>query len=142
MPRYSGVVVMPASERPHVLVVDDEPDILEFVERALRRAYAVTTCGGADEALALIRQNQFDAIVTDHKMPRTSGLELLERLADTNAAMARILLSGYTESPEVDRALVMGRLDAHAVKPIDSRSLLDVVARAIAKRRGAANDGR
>ena len=117
-------------------MVDDEPDILDFVERALRRSYEVTTCGGAEEALALIAVRRFDAIVTDHKMPRTSGLELLDRLADTDAAMARILLSGYTESPEVDRALITGRLDAHAVKPIDSRSLLDVVGRAIAKRRG------
>ena len=126
-----------AATRPEVLVVDDEPDILEFVERALRRAYDVTTCGGADEALALVSQRRFAAIVTDHKMPRTSGLELLGMLADTDGAMARILLSGYSESPEVDRALVTGNLDAYAVKPIDSGSLIDVIARAIAKRRGS-----
>jgi DNA-binding NtrC family response regulator len=125
-----------AATRPEVLVVDDEPDILEFVERALRRSYEVTTCGGADEALALMAQRRFAAIVTDHKMPRTSGLELLGMLADTDNAMARILLSGYTESPEVDRALMTGRLDAHAVKPIDSRSLIDIIGRAIAKRTG------
>ena len=127
---------MSAEERLEVLVVDDEPDILEFVERALRRSYEVTTCGGAEEALALVARRRFAAIVTDHKMPRTSGLELLDRLATADAAMARVLLSGYTESPEVDRALMMGSLDAHALKPIDSRSLLEVLARAIAKRRG------
>jgi two-component system, NtrC family, response regulator HupR/HoxA len=125
---------MMAGARPEVLVVDDEPDILEFVERALRRAYEVTTCGGADEALALVSQRRFAAIVTDHKMPRTSGLELLAMLAHTDDAMARILLSGYTESPEVDRALIAGSLDAHAVKPIDSRTLLETIAKAIAKR--------
>jgi len=121
--------------RLEVLVVDDEPDILEFVERALRRTYEVTTCGGADEALVLVSQRRFDAIVTDHKMPRTSGLELLGLLAHTDTAMARVLLSGYTESPEVDRALISGTLDAHAVKPIDSKSLLEIIDRAIAKRR-------
>jgi DNA-binding NtrC family response regulator len=126
-----------AEERLEVLVVDDEPDILEFIERALRRSYAVTTCGGAEEALALVARRRFAAIVTDHKMPKTSGLELLDRLATADATMARVLLSGYTESPEVDRALIAGRLDAHALKPIDSRSLLEVLARAIAKRRGA-----
>jgi two-component system, NtrC family, response regulator HupR/HoxA len=136
MGRNAGTIVVMGANRLEVLVVDDEPDILEFVERALRRAYAVTTCGGADEALALVSQRRFAAIVTDHKMPRTSGLELLKQLANADDAMARILLSGYTESPEVDRALVAGSLDAHAVKPIDSRSLLDVIARAIAKRRG------
>ena len=128
------MVSMMAVDRLEVLVVDDEPDILEFVERALRRAYEVTTCGGADEALALVSQRRFAAIVTDQKMPRTSGLELLALLAHTDEAMARILLSGYTESPEVDRALVAGSLDAHAVKPIDSHSLLEVISRAIAKR--------
>ena len=122
------------ADRLELLVVDDEPDILEFVERALRRSYEVTTCGGPDEALALVGERRFAAIVTDHKMPGMSGLELLERLGAADEAMARILLSGYTESPEVDRALVTGILDAHAVKPIDSRSLMDVIARAIARR--------
>jgi DNA-binding NtrC family response regulator len=128
-------------QRLEVLVVDDEPDILEFVERALRRAYTVTTASGADEALALVAARRFAAIVTDHKMPRTSGLELLDLLAGADEAMARILLSGYTESPEVDRALVSGHLDAHAVKPIDSRSLLDIIARAIEKRRASTSTG-
>jgi hypothetical protein len=47
---------------------------------------------------------------------------------------SRSRAAAYIESPEVDRALIAGRLDAHAVKPIDSRSLLDIVNRAIAKR--------
>jgi CheY-like chemotaxis protein len=131
------MVVAGQAGRPEVLIVDDEPDILEFAERALRRTYAVTTCGSADEALALMATRQFDAIVTDHKMPRLSGLELLDRLADRDdtIAMARVLLSGYSESPEVDRALRLGRLDAHALKPIDGKGLADVISRAIARRR-------
>jgi DNA-binding NtrC family response regulator len=128
---------MMGAVRLEVLVVDDEPDILEFVERALRRTYDVTTCGGADEALALVSRRQFAAIVLDHQMPRTSGLQLLGRLPHTDDSMARILLSGYIESPEVDRALASGRLDAHAVKPIDGRSLLEIITHAIAKRRDA-----
>jgi len=63
-------------------------------------------------------------LITDHKMPRMTGLELLERIGDRHPGMVRILLSGYTDVPEVERAAATGRVHHYVVKPVDSRSLM------------------
>jgi DNA-binding NtrC family response regulator len=119
---------------PAVLVVDDEPDVLEFAVRALRRRFQVSACGSVDAALDLLGQRQFAVLVTDHKMPRRSGLELLAAVGATHPAMARVLLSGFADDAEVSRAEAAGHVDASALKPIDGHGLLDVVEQAVARR--------
>lgn len=54
-------------------VVDDEPDMLDFIERATRRTYDVVRCPNGEAALALLATTRFDLMVTDHKMPRLTG---------------------------------------------------------------------
>lgn len=110
--------------RLRLLAVDDEPDILDFLERATRNRFQVTRCGNGEDALAMLEREPFDLLITDHKMPRLTGLELLERLGDRFPAMVRILLSGYTDVPEVERAGAVGRVHHYVVKPVDSRALL------------------
>ena len=70
---------MSSQAKPRLLVVDDEPDMLEFVERVARRRFQVTSCQTADEALAELAVGDYEVLITDQKMPRVSGLELLGR---------------------------------------------------------------
>lgn len=118
----SGMVA--GAAKPRILVVDDEPDMLDFIERVTRRRFDVTRCANGEDALALLAEHEFDVLITDHKMPRMTGLELLERLADRYPKMVRVLLSGYTDVPEVHRAGAMGRVHHYVLKPVDSRALL------------------
>ena len=111
-------------DKPRILVVDDEPDMLDFIERVTRRRFDVTRCANGEDALALLTERTFDVLITDHKMPRMTGLELLERLADRYPQMVRVLLSGYTDVPEVHRAGASGRVHHYVLKPVDSRALL------------------
>lgn len=111
-------------DKPRILVVDDEPDMLDFIERVTRRRFDVTRCPNGEDALALLAEREFDVLITDHKMPRMTGLELLERLADRYPTMVRVLLSGYTDVPEVHRAGASGRVHHYVLKPVDSRALL------------------
>lgn len=111
-------------DKPRILVVDDEPDMLDFIERVTRRRFDVTRCANGEDALALLTERTFDVLITDHKMPRMTGLELLERLADRYPTMVRVLLSGYTDVPEVHRAGASGRVHHYVLKPVDSRALL------------------
>jgi adenylate cyclase len=111
-------------DKPRILVVDDEPDMLDFIERVTRRRFDVTRCANGEDALALLTERTFDVLITDHKMPRMTGLELLERLADRYPQMVRVLLSGYTDVPEVHRAGSSGRVHHYVLKPVDSRALL------------------
>ncbi len=108
-----------------MLVVDDEPDMLDFIERATRRSYEVVRCANGEDALAALALGPFDLLVTDHKMPRLTGLELLDRIGALYPAMTRVLLSGYAELPDVQRAAATGRVHHYVVKPVDSRTLLD-----------------
>lgn len=110
-----------------VLLVDDEPDILDFLERVLRRRYAVTRCASAEEAVGHLSVGAFDILITDQKMPRVSGLELLAEAARRRPAMVRLLISGYTEVPEMEQAIEDGRLHNYILKPVDSQKVLEAV---------------
>ncbi len=124
--------------RPRILVVDDEPDMLDFIERVTRRRFEVTRCTNGEDALTLLAEQEFDVLVTDHKMPRMTGLELLERLGDRHPRLVRVLLSGYTDVPDVERAGATGRVHHYVLKPVDSRGLLAGIDQAYRVRDGLA----
>ena len=63
-----------------VLIVDDEPNVLNIIKEAISTAgFQVTTCKGGDEALPLRKSHPPDLLLTDLRMPRISGLELLSK---------------------------------------------------------------
>ena len=127
--------------RRRLLVVDDEPDMLDFNERVTRRTYEVVRCQNGEDALAVLEHDRFDMMVTDHKMPRLTGLELLDRIGALYPEMTRILLSGYAELPDVQRAAATGRVHHYVVKPVDSRTLLAGLAHARSVHEGSAAFG-
>lgn len=119
-----------------LLIVDDEPDMLDFLDRVFRREYEVVRAQSVEEALRLLEGAPFDVIVTDRRMPRRSGLELLEAAAAKQPAALRVLLTGYADSL-VDEKVAQWRLvDAWVSKPIDSSALKQSIAQAMEKRAG------
>jgi len=123
--------------KPQLLIVDDEPDMLDFVERVMRRRYRVTRSASADEALAALDSGNFEVLITDQKMPRMSGLEMLDRIAGTHPHLVRVLLSGFTDMPDIQRALERGTVHGYVLKPVDSQKLLAAVEQAYRVRDGA-----
>ena len=117
---------MPAS-KPKLLVVDDEPDMLDFLERVLRRRFAVTRTQSAETALEHLAAESYEVLVTDQKMPRLSGLELLERIRSSYPLLVRVLISGFTEVPEIQRAIQKCAIHNYILKPVDSRKLLRAI---------------
>jgi DNA-binding NtrC family response regulator len=111
-----------------LLVVDDEQDILDFVERVFRRDYVVERAGSVEDALSILERRSVDVLITDQRMPRRSGYELLNRAAALQPATVRVLLSGYTDEDSPTRA------DAHVFKPVDSDTLKQAVAQAVSRR--------
>ena len=95
-------------QRPVLLVVDDEPRILSALQRCLRReGYEIVTADGAAAALRALRSRRIDALLTDHKMPGVSGLELIREVAGQWPRIPRILLTGWAAevAPEELRRL-------------------------------------
>ena len=110
-----------------VLLVDDEPNILEALQRVLRLTRApwdVEVAPGADAALQALRTNDFDLVVCDVLMPGRDGLELLAevRAQESTRDLPVIILTGAREPSLKRRALDLGATDL-LTKPIDPDEL-------------------
>jgi len=107
----------------NVLLVDDEPDLLAAMAETLTRAgYAVRTVSDTAQAVTLLGQERFDAVVTDFIMPGITGMDLLQRVKQIHPDLPVILLTGYATSDLTRRALQGGAADV-LVKPFPLRAL-------------------
>jgi YesN/AraC family two-component response regulator len=114
-----------------MLIVDDESDMLDFLERVFRADYVITRASSAEEALHQLGQHRFSVVITDQKMPHVTGVQLLERIGDRYPALVKILLSGFTEAPEIERAVDRCGIHNYITKPVDSEKLRAALAEAI-----------
>ena len=119
-----------------LLIVDDEPDMLDFVERVFRRQYIVERAESVDEAEALLRARPVDVCITDRRMPKRTGLELIQWLAANQPATVRVLLTGYADSLADEKPEHWELIDAWVQKPIDSVALREAIDEAVTKRAG------
>jgi CheY-like chemotaxis protein len=95
----------------YVLIVDDEPDSSEFVEKFLQREGHKTTCvPNGREALAALINGRPDAVVLDVRMPEMDGIALLEVLRSYLRwnKLPVMLLTAHANKPQVDRARQLG----------------------------------
>lgn len=122
--------------KPKLLVVDDELDMLDFIERVLRRRFDVTRCRNAEKALEMLESGDYEVLITDQKMPHLSGLELLERIGNRFPSLVRVLLSGFTEVDEIQRAVERCTIHNYILKPVDTRRLLHAIDEAYEVRDG------
>jgi serine/threonine-protein kinase len=128
-----GSTTTTADSKQRLLLVDDEPDMLDFLERALRRRYQVYRFSDPVAALAELRQGHFDVVITDQMMPALTGLELIEEVAQLSPDTVRVLISGFTDAPAIARALAGQRLHSFLLKPIDSARLMEAIDTATAR---------
>src|SRR5262249_38468549 len=117
-----------------LLVVDDEPDMLDFLERVFRHDYEVVRAQSAEEALSVLERGSVDILLTDQKMPRMTGIQLLERIREHHPNLVRVLISGYTEVPDIQRAVERCQIHQYVVKPVDSERLKAAVREACERR--------
>lgn len=114
-----------------ILFVDDEPSVLQGLQRSLRgqrQEWDMVFATSGEEALSLANERKFDAIVTDMRMPGMDGAQLLEVLAADYPESIRIILSGHS-----DEAMILRSVDtAHQflTKPCDASILKDTLVRA------------
>jgi response regulator RpfG family c-di-GMP phosphodiesterase len=97
------------SDRPILLIVDDEERILSALSRSLRReGYTILTAQTPEQVRSLLEANAVDVVLSDHKMPTASGLEILTLAAQLRPAAARLLISGWPEQVPPDRLAELG----------------------------------
>jgi DNA-binding NtrC family response regulator len=78
----------------NILFVDDEPNLLRAYERLFRKYYSLHTAVGAQEGLAMLKQNSFEVIISDMRMPGMNGIEFLDRAREISPDSIQILLTG------------------------------------------------
>ncbi|HYP28882.1 MAG TPA: sigma-54 dependent transcriptional regulator [Blastocatellia bacterium] len=95
-----------------ILVVDDERSMRELLELVLKRqGYAVHTAENGTRALELVRQNVYDLIISDVKMPDINGIELLERVREISPESMVIMITAFATVDTARRAFKLGAED-------------------------------
>ena len=126
---------MVASERPSILVVDDEFSIRDSLYNWFRKdGYEVRAVESAAEALEILQDQHVDVAVVDIKMPGMDGMELQEHIQRLDPRIAVIIITAYATADTAVRALKNGAFD-YVTKPVDPDELSHLVQRALEQRR-------
>lgn len=110
-----------------ILLVDDEPAILNSLKRMLHSSgYKVLAAGSGPEALQILEENQeIQVVLTDYRMPGMTGAELLAEIKRRFPRLVGMILSGYADMAAVIEALNSGAVFKYMQKPWDENDLLE-----------------
>jgi signal transduction histidine kinase len=116
-----------------ILIVDDENDNVEALERIFRLKYKVLKATSGQQALRVLDQHPEPValIITDQRMPEMTGVEFLARTIESRPETVRILLTGYTDIESVISAVNSGQIYRYLTKPWDPVDLQATVDRAV-----------
>lgn len=122
-----------------ILYVDDEPVNTRLIEAVilyvLKRPDQIVTANSGQQGLQALQGGTFDVVVSDQRMPGMNGTTFLERVRELQPDAVRIIVTGYTDDPEVRAAAANGLAEAVIAKPWQSRQMYETLRGAI-KRRG------
>jgi two-component system response regulator PilR (NtrC family) len=126
------------AKKTHILVVDDELSMREFLQIFLeRKHYKVSTAESAEEALSVFAQHDFDLVLSDLNLPGLNGIAFMRRLKDAGAGRAHavpvILITAYGTAASAVEAMKEGASD-YVLKPFDNDELLRTIERALGER--------
>ena len=115
------------SPKPHLLLIDDDPNTLASLSRAFRLAgYDATVCDSAVRALEIVRTQRFDVIFSDVVMPGKDGISLLEDLKASGVTTPVVMISGQASVETAVKATRLGAVD-FLEKPLSTEKLLVTV---------------
>lgn len=114
-----------------ILLVDDEVDNVDALERLFRRKFNVLKATSGKEAIQILKRNPVSLIITDQRMPGMSGVDLLAESMDYSPEAIRFLLTGYTDIDSVISAINSGQVYRYITKPWDPVDLTNAVDKAI-----------
>ncbi len=117
----------------HLLVVDDEPDLLTLYELTLlREGYHVDIAASVAEGWASLGRRHYDLLITDMRMPDGTGLELLQRLEQAGRSEKSIVITAHGSAENAVQALKAGAYD-YLTKPVDLKQFRSVVSAALGR---------
>ena len=121
------------SDRPRVLVVDDEMGPRESLRMILKPRYEIATAESGEAALKTLGTFHPDLIFMDIKMPQMDGIELLRRIKGTDPSIEVVMITAYASLETVKNALTHGAFE-YLIKPFSRQDLEETAKRALARR--------
>jgi DNA-binding NtrC family response regulator len=115
------------SKKSAVLVIDDEPALLDVFAAALSPYFEVTTAGSVREAEFILHKKAFKVVIADHLMPGGNGMSFLVRAREEYPHMQRILVTGYMKPEMLLRSVNEAALFRYLLKPVAVLELVKVV---------------
>ena len=125
---------MKPSNRPRILVVDDQAGPRESLRILLKDRFEVFTAATGEDGLRCAATERPDLVFMDIRMPELNGVEALQRLKALDPAIEVVMITAYASLETVKNALRFGALD-YLVKPFSRRDVEEAVERALARRR-------
>ncbi|WP_051798527.1 HD domain-containing phosphohydrolase [Catenuloplanes japonicus] len=125
-----------SSALPRILLVDDEPDLLDGLRRSLRREFDVETAVGAANGLfALGKGAPFEVIVSDFMMPGINGAQFLTAARKAVPTATRMLLTGHTNLADAALTVNQGGVFRMLLKPVDQETMCTALRDCVAQHR-------
>ncbi len=123
---------LPQPNERHLLVIDDEPEIVTALRRQFRRHYTVLTAHSAAEAHEIMARQPVQVIISDQRMPGMSGTEFYRSVKQEYPDAVRLILTGYADLQAVIAAINDGNVFRYITKPWDPAELDTIVEQAFA----------
>lgn len=118
--------------RPTLLVVDDEPEILQSIRDLLRLEYHVITCENGFEAVKVLESvESIHVVMSDQRMPGMTGVEVLRHAKRLRPDATRLILTAYADVKAVVNAINQGSVFRYVAKPWDPDELQSLVRQAV-----------
>jgi two-component system response regulator AtoC len=114
-----------------ILVVDDEQDNLDAFRFNFRKAFDIVTASGGAEALQILQDKEVAVVVTDQRMPRMTGVELLREVRLRQPDAVGIILTAFTDVDVLIEAINLGQVYRYITKPWDAKEVRGVLQYAI-----------
>lgn len=121
--------------QPHLLIVDDEPEVANSLHRQFRRNYTVHTATNVPDALKILAEWPVQVVISDQRMPEVTGVEFFTRIKDEYPDTIRVLLTGYADIDAVISAINDGSIFRYIRKPWDRTELESVVREAFERQK-------
>jgi signal transduction histidine kinase/ActR/RegA family two-component response regulator len=116
-----------------VLIVDDEPDVLDLCKRILEsQGYDVSSASNGYDAIDIARDEDFDLLLTDIKMPGMTGLDIAQVLKESDPGIICVTMTGYATMDSAIKALSLG-IDEFILKPFTPKDLVRGINKALEK---------
>ena len=121
----------PNQSKTRILIVDDNNVTCEVIQRSLEpEGHIANKANSVSEAISYLEQYTVDLVLTDYKMPKRTGLELIRHIRDHVKNIGIIMLTGYGSIGSAVEAMKEGA-DEYITKPFTTKELLDTVGKAL-----------